>query len=109
MKRIKSFYESQGGMIWVVLTTYWDGDVDDVKTFLKEMDAADYYINMVNEIFRTDFEPMKEDNDRLFIEPNDNPDYLKAIEYVSKQRGRGPADAANNNQYWPWIYKTPLD
>jgi len=35
-------------MIWVVLTTYWDGDVDDVKTFLKEMDAADYYINMVN-------------------------------------------------------------
>ena len=110
MKRIKSFNESQGGMIWVVLTTYWDGDVDDVKTFLKEMDAADYYINMVNEIFRTDFEPMKEDNDRLFINPDDNPDYTKAIEYVAEQRGgHGPADAANNNQYWPWIYKTPLD
>jgi hypothetical protein len=96
-------------MIWVVLTTYWDGDVDDVKTFLKEMDAADYYINIVNEIFRTDFEPMKEDNDRLFINPDDNPDYVKAIQYVDKQRGRGPAEAANNNQYWPWIYKTPLD
>jgi len=52
---------------------------------------------------------MKEDNDRLFINPDDNPDYAKAIEYVDKQRGRGPADAANNNQYWPWIYKTPLD
>jgi len=109
MKRIKSFNESQGGMIWVVLTTYWDGDVDDVKTFLKEMDAADYYINMVNEIFKTEFEPMKEDNDRLFINPDDNPDYTKAIEYVNKQRESGPADAANNNQYWPWIYKTPLD
>jgi len=46
MKRIKSFNEAQSGMIWVVLTTYWDGD--DVKTFLKEMDDADYYINMVN-------------------------------------------------------------
>jgi len=52
---------------------------------------------------------MKEDNDRLFINPDDNPDYAKAIEYVDKQRGRGLADAANNNQYWPWIYKTPLD
>ena len=109
MKKIKSFNESQGGMIWVVITTYWDGDVDDVKTFLKEIDAADYYINIVNEIFKTEFEPMKEDGERLFIDADDNPDYAKAIEYVNRQRSRGTADAAHNNQYWPWIYKTPLD
>jgi hypothetical protein len=109
MNRIKTFNESQDSIVWVVLTTYWDGDVSDVKTFLKEMDAVDHYINIVNKIFKTEFEPMKEEGERLFIKPDDNPDYVKSIEYVNKQRGRGTSDAANNNQYWPWIYKTTLN
>lgn len=110
MNRIKSYNESISSDAWVVICTSYDGDIDEVTTYMTEMSAADHYIKLVNEIFQQDFEPMKEDGERLFSDPNQNEDYLKAIKYVAERR----RVLLNNNRYtdelyWPWIYKTKIN
>ncbi len=74
---------TNNGDVWVVICTSYDGDIDEVKTFSNELSAADCYINLVNELFYQEFEPMKEDGERLFSDPNQNEDYIKAIKYVN--------------------------
>ena len=87
---------------WVVILTMYDGDIEEVTTYETELSAANHYINLVNKLFDQEFEPMKENGDRLFINPNDNEDYLKAIEYINDKRNT----LHNSIDYWPWIYKT---
>lgn len=88
---------------WVVILTTYDGDIEDVSTYKTELSAANHYINLVNELFHQEFEPMMENGERLFVDANDNEDYSKAIKYVNDQGNKlnGPGV-----DYWPWIYKT---
>lgn len=96
MSSIKRFNESvNSNDTWVVILTTYDGDIEDVSTYKTELSAANHYINLVNELYEQEFEPMMEDGERLFVDANDNEDYLKAIKYINDRRLKGP-----------WIYKT---
>ena len=103
MKRIKSFNESMNGEIWIVLVTNWKSEVIMIESFNKEFDAADLFINLVNKYWRTDFEPMKEGAERLFLDVNENEDYTKAINAIEYARTH-----SGTWYYWPSIYKSKV-
>lgn len=53
---------------------------DKILCFDRYFDAADYLINWVNDKYKTNYEPMAEDGNRLFITVDENLDYKKARE-----------------------------
>jgi hypothetical protein len=53
------------------------------------MKAADKFIKLINEEYDTDFEPYLEDDEILFINVEDNPDFDSAIDYLNSKIENG--------------------
>ena len=101
--KLKSFNESINESVWTVIICYSDGDIDSVKTFRREIDAADYFIKSVNDKYHTNFELMKENDVRLFKNPKENPDYLSALNIATEKN-----DNRGHNDGFIYIYNTDI-
>jgi len=86
MKRIKLFEEaSNPNEVWVVNTVYYDGDMESTRVFSTKEKAADFYIKEINREFNKNFEPMVDESGiRNFHTADENPDFLRAINYMER-------------------------
>jgi hypothetical protein len=86
MNRIKTFNESKElEKVYVVILFDVGGYVEESFAFTSHMKAADKFINLVNEIYNTKFEPYYEVGERLFLNVDENPDFEKAIDRVNER------------------------
>jgi hypothetical protein len=84
MKRIKLFEEASNlNEVWVVNIVYYDGDMESTRVFSTKEKAADFYIKEINREFNKNFEPMVDESGiRNFHTADENPDFLRAINYM---------------------------
>jgi len=93
MRYLNSYNESNNNNEFVFILTiktieggenYNETSILEQKCFRFEIDAVDYIIKYINKEWDQKFEPMKEEDTRLFSRVEDNSDYKKALEFVRK-------------------------
>lgn len=89
IKRFNESIEKEQIFYAAIVTDYGSVPVkDECKLFSNNFDASDYLIKWINKEYKKDFEPMKDDNNRSFINVEDNPDFKKALYFLSNKDGR---------------------
>lgn len=74
---------SSTGDVVVLIRTYSYGDVCDVEAFRSMEKAADRYMDLINQEYKTEFElTVAKDGVRNYHSYTDNPSYVRAMEFM---------------------------